>query len=225
MSQSKVKTLWGRKFNVVKEGLDEKQVVEFVDEIIGQRDTLLAERRSLLSYIRPYKTNVEKEHKPAGNPGQEAKNMTAEAVTEAGQAAQPEAEATEPEKTRPPVPLGAAGAEVSIDEASLYQGEVELVIPPPVDAVKLLRFTRRLVDSLNLKIVSTEGSQSKGSLIIVLLDEPQPLLQSLRQMPEVEEAIKESDALSQATEIPSWRFTSNQRGKIWVTLSKGQLQD
>ena len=52
MKDSRIKELWGTKFDLVEEGLDEDQVTEFVDELIKERDTLLEQRDSLLSYVR-----------------------------------------------------------------------------------------------------------------------------------------------------------------------------
>ena len=217
MSQNKVKNLWGRKFHIVKEGLDENQIADFVDEIMEQRDTLLAERKSLLAYIRPYKSAVDKQE---GSPGQQTENTATGIMTEVVPDTQPQMEATELDQTMPPALPEVAEAETGQEEFTHYQGEVELAILPPVDAMKLLQFERNLVNSFDLKLVSIDGAQSKGVLITVLLNEPQPLLRALRQMPEVEEAKDGQTPIpSQISEVPPWRFRSNQGERIWVTLS------
>ena len=49
MSNNEARELWGRKFSVVEEGLDEGEITEFLGELIQQRDTLLEQINSLLS--------------------------------------------------------------------------------------------------------------------------------------------------------------------------------
>ena len=98
---------------------------------------------------------------------------------------------------------------------------MELQILPPVDTTELFHFERRLRNSFQLKILGTDGSPSKGSLIIALLTEPQPLVQGLKQMPEVEEAVEELDTSSKVKEGLLWRFRSTQGKRILVTLGKG----
>ena len=41
--------LWGQDFNRAKDGLDEEQIVSFVNEIISERDTLLKRQEHLSS--------------------------------------------------------------------------------------------------------------------------------------------------------------------------------
>ena len=74
------------------------------------------------------------------------------------------------------------------EKPALYQGEIGLEIQPPIDALELIEFERRLKDSFQLKILSIDGSPSKGCLIMVLLAEPQSLIQGLNQMDGVEKA-------------------------------------
>ncbi len=49
MKLKDVKQLWGRDFEIVKEGLDESQVASVVTELIGERDMLLQRQEHLLS--------------------------------------------------------------------------------------------------------------------------------------------------------------------------------
>lgn len=222
MGDSKGRKLWGKKFDVVEEGLDESQIAEFVDELIRERDTLLEQRDSLLSYIKLSKGTVEREDKQTGSSGQQAENREAGIVTEVEQDIQPEMETTELEQAmQPMLPEAMQAMEEGGEESSLYQGELELAILPPVDEDGLLQFERGLLESFQLKILSTDGSPSKGSLIIVQIGEPQSFLQGLKQMPEVEEAVEELGTSSQVTGVPPWRFRSKQERRILVTLSKG----
>jgi len=217
MSQDKVRELWGKKFKVVKEGLDEKQVVDFINELIQQRGTLLEQINSLLSYIRLSKNMVGKQDGPTGSSGQQAEGKADSILTEVRQDTKPELKTTEPEQVTLPVPE-ATKAGAGKKEPTLYQGEVELAILPPSDATGLIQFQRTLRDSFQLKIVRTDGSPSKGSLITVLLNEPQPLLQGLKQVPKVKEAVEEIDTSAQAKETLPSLFKNNQGRRIWVTL-------
>jgi len=225
MSDSRARELWGKKFDVVEEGLDEYQITEFVDELIQERDTLLEQRNSLLSYIRLTKKIVGMENEQRTDSGQQAEDRVASILSGVGEDIQPEVKTIEPEPkqvTRAELPKATEVMEVSEDH-TLYQGEVELEIPPPVDPTELLQFERRLRDSFPLKIVSTDGSTAKGCLIIVLLTELQPLLQGLMKMPEVEKAIEELDTSSQT----KWSLLENLRStkgkRIVVTLRKGYI--
>lgn len=222
MSDSKVKELWGRKFDVVNEGLDESQVTEFVDVLIHQRDTLLEQVNSLLSYIRHSTKNMGgKEDKLTDSSRQQVENRAASIVNEVGQDTQARVETVKPEQvTQPVLPEATKATEADKKAPTLYQGELELAILPPINAAELLQFERRLRNSFQLKILSTHGSPSKGSLINVMLNEQQPLLQSLKQMPEVKEAVEKLDIATQANGILPF-LENNGEKRIWVTLGKG----
>jgi hypothetical protein len=142
-------------------------------------------------------------------------------ATEAGQDTQPKVETTKPEQvTQPVLPEATKATQAGKEAPTLYQGELELAILPPISAAELLQFERKLRNSLQLKILSTDGSPSKGSLITVMLNEQQPLLQRLKQMPEVKEAVEELDIATQANGILS-PFENNGGKRICVTLGKG----
>lgn len=220
MSNNEVRELCGRKFSVVEEGLDEGEITEFLGELVQQRDTLLEQINSLLSYIRLHKLMGGKKDKLTDNSEPQAGNLATKTVTEAKKDVHPVMETAEPEQVTQPVPPEAnkainAGEE---EKPPLYQGELELAILPPVDATGLLQFERKLRDSFQLQILRTAGSPSKGSLITVLLSEPQPLLKGLKQIPEVKDAAEELDTSAQA-EGTSSLFNSKQGKKIWVTLN------
>lgn len=212
MSNNGVRRLWGREFDIVQQGLDESQVIEFVNELIEQRDILLRERKTLLSYVRPLKATEEREHRD--------EKRNASTIIEVDQDSQPPIEITELERMMKPPSAEATGfKKTGAEGPAPYQGEVELAILPPLDAAELLQFERRLRSSLQLKILSTDGSPSEGSLIKVLLNEPQSILEGLKQMPEVKEAAEKLDTSIQAKGIPSL-FENTGGKRIWITLSK-----
>jgi hypothetical protein len=227
-NDNKVRELWGTKFDVVKEGLAETQVVDFVDEIIRQQRALQEERDSLLACLRLIKGVIKHSEKLSSSDGQQAKSMTAEAVTEVEQDTQFEVKAIESDQVAPPAPPEATAAAETVSasekELVLYQGELELAIPPPVDAAELLQFERGLQNFLPLKILGTDGEPSKGCLIIIFLSEPQPLVHSLKQIPEVKDIVEDLDIPSEVkgTLIP--RFKNKHRKRIWVTIGKKELE-
>lgn len=72
------------------------------------------------------------------------------------------------------------------DDFPLVDGEVEIAMAPPVDAVQLIRFQRNLRHVPRLNVSSTSGSPNGWTVITVLIAEPRPLISLLRGMPEVE---------------------------------------
>lgn len=125
MSNNEVRELCGRKFSVVEEGLDEGEIAEFLGELIQQRDTLLEQINSLLSYIRLHKLMSGKKDKLTDNSEPQAGNLATKTVTEAKKDAQPVMETAEPEQATQPVPPEASKA-INIgeeEESPLYQKE------------------------------------------------------------------------------------------------------
>ncbi len=71
--------------------------------------------------------------------------------------------------------------------------EVELVIPPPFEAVQLLRFLCQVEETLEATIVQEIGSWSKGTAITIVprkANLPSDTLDRLGKMPEVEDVIE-----------------------------------
>jgi len=77
---------------------------------------------------------------------------------------------------------------MSPDSNVLYDGQIELAMPPPVDMAQLIRFRRNLQSIKHLKVLRTTGSWNEGSIITALIDKPLPLIDLLIEMPEVEKA-------------------------------------
>jgi len=131
----------------------------------------------------------------------------------------PAVEPTELEQvTQSVLPEAIKATEEGKEDLDLYQGELQLAILPPIDEAGLLQFERRLRDSFGLQLLSIDGSPSKGCLILVLLNEPQPLLQGLKQMSEVKEVAEELDTSAQVEEVLPSLFKNKRGRRIWVTL-------
>jgi len=106
--------------------------------------------------------------------------------------------------------------------------EVQLVLPPPVEANQLMRFTGRLEEILQSRVLQVVGSWQEGTVITIILDQAITLadiMNKLENMPEVE-AIAEKPLsnevspklLKKAVDIP--RLNNRFRKTIFVTLEK-----
>ena len=103
MSESPIRELWGREFNIGQQGLDEQQVIDFVDALIQQRDTLLEQVNSLLSYIRLSKSMSAKDERLLSNSKHPDENEAAKIEAEVVQDIQAEMKPTEPEAIIQPI--------------------------------------------------------------------------------------------------------------------------
>ena len=81
--------------------------------------------------------------------------------------------------------------------SALYDGNVELVIPPPIAPDRLLKLGRQLRHTPQIRVLSLKGSLVQGIRIRLLLRTPVPLLNILKAIPEVE---KVSGELKKANE-------------------------
>jgi len=75
------------------------------------------------------------------------------------------------------------------DSSGTLVKEAELIILPPVDATRLLRFTYQLEDALTASIIQQVGSWDRGTTITIRLRNVTPLvdiLNGLGKMPDVE---------------------------------------
>ncbi len=76
------------------------------------------------------------------------------------------------------------GAKEEISE--LYDGTVELVIPPPITPTRLLKFGRQLRHTRQIRVVGLNGSLTQGIRIRLFLRTRIPLLKVLEAIPEVD---------------------------------------
>jgi cell division septum initiation protein DivIVA len=68
----------------------------------------------------------------------------------------------------------------------LYDGTVELVLPPPIAPARLLKFGRQLRHTRQIRVVGLNGSLTQGIRIRLFLRARIPLLKVLEAIPEVE---------------------------------------
>ena len=107
--------------------------------------------------------------------------------------------------------------------------EVQMVIPPPVDANQLMRFVSRVEEMLQSRMLQMVGSWQEGTAITIPLPKPAPLaniLNKLGEMSEVETIREEPltekaepSLLKKAAAIP--RLKNRIRKTIFITLNSG----
>ena len=93
--------------------------------------------------------------------------------------------------------VGGPASEESIPAS--YEGKVDLDILPPVDLAQFMKFRRELQHIPQLKILQITSSVKEGSRISTLITEPIPLLNVLKTMPEVHDALVKSHSREVAT--------------------------
>ena len=108
--------------------------------------------------------------------------------------------------------------------------EVQMVIPPPVDASQLVRFVSRVEEMLQSRMLQMVGSWKGDTAITIALPKPTPLaniLNKLGEMPEVgtigEEPLTgeaDSSLFKKVAAMP--RLTTRLRKTIFVTLKNGE---
>lgn len=80
----------------------------------------------------------------------------------------------------------------------LYDGTVELLIPPPIAPTRLLKFGRQLRHTRQIRVVGLKGSLTQGITIRLFLRTRIPLFKVLEAIPEVE---KVSGELKKANDV------------------------
>ena len=68
----------------------------------------------------------------------------------------------------------------------LVDGQVDLIVAPPIDLAQLTSFQRRLRQQSQIRLLQTVGSWNQGLTITVLVKQALPLIETLQWMPEVE---------------------------------------
>ncbi len=144
--QRDIRQLWGREFDIVERGLDENQVVSFVNELVAKYET---------SHM-PVKT----EGYPTTEPSAEKKPVP---ETSSGQAFEKAC------KRSGFMPL-------QHGNRMLYSGEVELEIESPVDPKMVVKIFNYFQTVPEIKILHTRGSWEQNPIITVTLDKPTPLI-------------------------------------------------
>jgi len=106
--------------------------------------------------------------------------------------------------------------------------ELQMIIPPPVEANQLMRLSGRIESSLNSRVLQVIGSWEEGTIMTIALDKTSTLsdiLQILRNIPEVQRASEESPLsaispklLEKAKAVP--RVNNRIRKTVFLTLDK-----
>lgn len=110
--------------------------------------------------------------------------------------------------------------------------EVQLVLPPPVEANQLMRFTSQVEEMLQSRLTQVVGSWNEGTAMTVVLADAIPLpelLNKLEGVPEIED-IEENPTngksnpklLKKANAIP--RLKDTPRKTFFVTLEKDRAE-
>lgn len=73
----------------------------------------------------------------------------------------------------------------------IFDGTVELVLPPPVALDRMLQLHKQLKEMPHIDVLNLGGSVDNGITIRILLDTPVPLLQILEELPEADEVAEE----------------------------------
>ena len=110
-----------------------------------------------------------------------------EAEVEAAPVEQPEMITEEPQELPTPV---REEEEEKEEDLALYEGTVELAIPPPVGLDRMLQLHKNLRHIPQIEVMNLGVSRDKGITIRLFLDSPIPLLKLLGDLPEVEKALE-----------------------------------
>lgn len=112
------------------------------------------------------------------------------------------------------------------DSSGTLVKEAELVIPPPIDAARLLRFIYQVEEALESTIVQQVGSWDKGTAITTMLRRITPLvdiLDRLGKMPDVEDVREQPAAKRNPFGFPQKSIAKlriRPRKKFLVTLKQ-----
>jgi cell division septum initiation protein DivIVA len=110
-------------------------------------------------------------------------------------------------EVRQAVPLSGQEGKDKDRSSALYDGNVELVIPPPIAPDRLLKLGKQLRHTPQIRVLSLKGSLVQGVRIKLFLRARIPLLNILKSIPEVE---KVSGGLKKANETHHIRQISDE---------------
>jgi len=106
--------------------------------------------------------------------------------------------------------------------------ELQMIIPPPVEANQLMRLSGRVESSLNSRVLQVIGSWEEGTIMTIALDKSSTLpsiLEILREIPEVQRASEEPPAsvitpklLEKAKAVP--RINNRIRKTVYLVLDR-----
>ena len=87
--------------------------------------------------------------------------------------------------------------------SEIYEGNILLVVPSPVEFEQVKQFRERLEQVRNLKIVWAGGSVGVGAITTVSVQKPMPLIRILNEMPTVEKVNKKGEKIMVMLKPPS----------------------
>ena len=114
------------------------------------------------------------------------------------------------------------------EDSDTMVDEIQLVLPPPVEANQLMRLSGRVEESLQSRVMQMVGAWQEGTVMTIVLNRAAPkakLLEAFRDIPEIE-AVGEkpltemisTKLLKKAEAMP--RLQNRARKTIFVTLEK-----
>jgi len=126
------------------------------------------------------------------------------------------------------IEAGAKGYLLKDISSDTMLDEVQLILPPPIEANQLMRFTSQLEDILQSRVLQVVGSWQEGTAVTISLNNAAlvaDILNKLREISEIE-AIEEKaltgetipKLLKKAAAVP--RLKNKPRKTIFVTLEK-----
>ena len=78
----------------------------------------------------------------------------------------------------------------------IHGENVQLVVPPPAGFKQVRQFKESLEQVKNLKIIWSGGSVDAGTLITIQAQEPMPLINILKEMPQVEKVEEKGEKIT-----------------------------
>ncbi|MFH0777164.1 MAG: hypothetical protein V2A71_00900 [Candidatus Eisenbacteria bacterium] len=230
--------LWGRQFNIVEEGLSPSQVISFVAELIDQQRALAERVRHLtvandrlLFYFKNLVAEtriLEEEMGQADILKVREPSAFSVTVLEAGNNGHKGHPGAETDCGFPPDLAGTGEDETlektgesaepaaSVDSSPLFEGEIEIIVAPPVDMAKLVRLRRNLQNVVHLKVLRTDGCWTGANVFTAFIDRPLPLISLLTAMPDVKKAGSWTDREKRADDGFPWGLALEEKLGNWI---------
>ena len=227
--------LWGREFNLAKKGLDEAQVVSFVNELIAQRDTATQSVEHLSSLTKLAERTVAEADKLAEEVKKEAADQAnAEATTIIAKAEEQGRQLIEEKRTgiinRATLEAEAIKANAEREAGLLIEREWKRIQPELRDMVgQLYAELLSQLDGLKQQVVALEAesenklSQKAGQTSAGIMDKDVPSTEVPASVPEpVDDVLPESQQLIQIIDQTN---TSELKEKVPVSADNADTSN
>lgn len=127
------------------------------------------------------------EAKPTENAAPDTTETTSPKMEETGESEVTDQEKGAADEEKLETTIDESGNEVTLEGGErVYTGEVELVLTPPISAVRVTGLYSHLQSIDELKVVRTSGSWDKGTVVTVALERPLALIKALSAIPDIE---------------------------------------